>query len=84
MVEFIRSLSSDGLNDDGLDKALNKVDSEGRSAVDLAALTGQTELMQVLEDEGVRFTKAKARMRVTAKKRSKNVEDYKRCIEESI
>jgi hypothetical protein len=63
----------------------DKTDSQGRTALDLAALTGQMELMPMLEKAGVKHKKSnKPKMRVTAKKRSPNVEAYKRYILDSL
>jgi ankyrin repeat protein len=56
---------------------INKVDSMGRTALDLAALTGQLDLVKRLEDAGGEFHyKNGPRMVAIANQRSKDVLEY--------
>ena len=66
--------------------AINAVDSKGRTALDLAALTGQLDLVEKLrKTEGSRFLfRAGPRMMIIAKKRSKNVTDYLKQVSDGV
>jgi ankyrin repeat protein len=56
---------------------INARDSEGRTSMDLAALTGQIELMDLIESNDGEFAfKSEPRMRAIAKKRAPHKEKY--------
>jgi hypothetical protein len=60
------------------DKSLvNEIDSRGRTAMDLCALTGQIALMELLECKGGAFKyKNSVRMKATAKRRASQADAY--------
>lgn len=66
--------------------AINAIDSKGRTALDLAALTGQLDLVEKLrKTEGSRFLFGSGpRMMIIAKKRSKNVTAYLEQVTEGV
>lgn len=68
-----------------LSTELNAVDSDGRTATDLAALTGQTDLMNFLVQKGGKFAKkSRSRMKALANKRAPAVKDYLQLIQEEL
>jgi ankyrin repeat protein len=59
------------LHDDADSRTINVVDSKGRTALDLAALTGQMELLCLIENKGGQFKfKNASRMKAIASKRA--------------
>jgi ankyrin repeat protein len=64
---------------------VNAKDSNGRTALDLAALTGQLGLIVLLKEQGGQFEiKSGARMRAIARKRSEQVATYLRLVESEL
>ena len=69
----------------GEDTAVNIKDSNGRTPLDLAALTGQLDLMALLREHGGRFEfKSGARMRAVARRRSEFVTTYLQLVENEL
>jgi hypothetical protein len=65
--------------------SINTVDSQGRSAMDMAALTGQIGLMALIEQNGGQFMLySQARGQALANKRSQFVDDYREQIRDSL
>jgi ankyrin repeat protein len=64
---------------------LNGIDSCGRTAMDLAALTGQTEVVNMLESKGGKFSyKRRGPMLALARLRSLYVPQYLKLVEEEV
>lgn len=86
MINELLSSSEPGDDGENLEEKLNQIDSKGRTALDLAALTGQVKLMQLLEKQRVtRYKYANsAKMRAISRKRSALVEAYKEYILNTI
>lgn len=64
---------------------LNGIDSCGRTAMDLAALTGQTEVVKMLESKGGKFSyKRRGPMLALARLRSLYVPQYLKLVEEEV
>jgi ankyrin repeat protein len=56
---------------------INEIDSKGRTSMDLAALTGQIDLMELIEsNEGEFAFRNGARMRAIAKNRAPHMGKY--------
>jgi ankyrin repeat protein len=67
----------DEISNNNIMRRINKVDYMGRTALDLAALTGQLDLVKRLEDAGGEFHyKNGPRMVAIANQRSKDVVEY--------
>ena len=67
------------------EEELNATDSCGRTAMDLAALTGQTNLVHLLEDHGGKFVfKRRGPMLALARLRSLYVAQYLKLVEEAL
>jgi len=66
------------------EETMTKIDSRGRTATDLAAFTGQTDMVALLEEHGVRFSKHTSKMKAIARKRSKFLKEYKKFIWEMV
>lgn len=61
---------------------VNEVDSKGRTAMDLAALTGQLELLQIVKDSGGKFKlNSTPKMKLIAKKRDAHSKKYLEYIQ---
>ena len=68
---------------DGVD--INQRDKHNRTAMDLASLSGQLEILDIFEKNGDEFAyKPRPRMKAIAKKRSSHVELYRRKVEASL
>merc|ERR1712154_476403 len=68
-------------NNDATSAIINAVDSKGRTATDLAALTGQLDIMAYLQEAGGVFKKRSApRMTAIANNRSIDVGTYLRGV----
>ena len=63
---------------------VNVKDSQHRTATDLAALTGQLDFVQALKQQGGRFGLYAGKMYSIAKKRSRQVEAYRKHIQASL
>lgn len=71
--------------DEVSEEEINATDSCGRTAMDLAALTGQIELLKMLEEKGGKFAfKRHGLMLATARLRSLNVTQYLKLVDEEV
>jgi len=67
---------------DRIRETINKLDSKGRTSLDLAALTGQTDMLEILTSRGGSYKyKNVVRMKRTAKARRKKHQLYVNYIE---
>jgi len=62
----------------------NALDSNGRTAIDLAALTGQLNVLKLLAANGCKHKKPRARMIAMCKKRQGLAKKYLEQVEESL
>jgi len=82
LKKIVKSMMEEG-DKEGM---INRQDSQGRTAMDLASLTGQVKLMHILKKEPTAkfHFKAAAKMKKIAEVRSSKLEKYKQYVLDSL
>lgn len=80
--ELRRLLSN--VDDGQADNIVNATDNKGRTAMDLAARTGQLGLVETLKQHGGRYSRQSAKMSVLVEKRKTFVEQYLHSVRDSV
>ncbi|CAJ1948218.1 unnamed protein product [Cylindrotheca closterium] len=79
-LDVIKDVLQDISNED----EKNTIDSNGRTAIDLAALTGQMQVLKLLADNGCKHERPKPKMIAICKKRSDLSKKYLEQVNDSL